>query len=453
MPLTRTQWGGLVQRRPSTTGFFRVAQIDDVWWLIDPDGGRFISKGVNTVRFDQDAIRGTDRVPYAQACQRKYQSQDSWRAAAARRLLSWGFNTIGAWSDDAVAPAGPKPLALTPIVDLGATFGARREAQGEPAEAFPDVFDRDFVHHVNKRAVELCSPRRDNSDIIGWLTDNELRWGQDWRGRDELLTIFLNWPPARAGRNAAMTLLKKRYDQIVGFNSVWRTNFHSWDELATAREVDAPYRRKPIYDRSVATEAKENAADPNRAAFVADCEAFAQIVAHTYFATTSAAIRAADPNHLVLGCRFAYPPEVKIIDAAAHEVDVLSFNCYDVDPSRPIDAASSTGKPLMITEFSFRGDDAGLPNTRGAAPRVRTQADRARSFELYVERGLRSPALVGYHWFEHADQPAEGRFDGENSNYGTVTIRDEVYGDLTRTMTAVNAKAEQIHANIVHWAA
>ena len=75
-----------------------------------------------------------------------------------------------------------------------------------------------------------------------------------------------------------------------------------------------------------------------------------------------------------------------------------------------------------------------------------SQAERARCFERYVIAALKKPAVVGYHWFEHADQPAEGRFDGENSNYGTVTIEDDVYAELTDTMTRVNAAAEQIHA-------
>jgi hypothetical protein len=58
--------------------------------------------------------------------------------------------------------------------------------------------------------------------------------------------------------------------------------------------------------------------------------------------------------------------------------------------------------------------------------------------------------VVGYHWFEHADQPAEGRFDGENSNFGTVTIEDNVYAELTEAMTRLNAAAEQIHAKAAH---
>jgi agarase len=77
---------------------------------------------------------------------------------------------------------------------------------------------------------------------------------------------------------------------------------------------------------------------------------------------------------------------------------------------------------------------------------VESQKERAQCFERYVTAALKNPAVVGYHWFEHADQPAEGRFDGENSNFGTVTIGDEIYAELTETMTRVNAAAEQIHA-------
>ena len=74
-----------------------------------------------------------------------------------------------------------------------------------------------------------------------------------------------------------------------------------------------------------------------------------------------------------------------------------------------------------------------------------TQTERAACFRRYVTAALQKRNLVGYHWFEHADQPAEGRFDGENSNYGTVTIDDRVYEELTRTMAAVNAEAEELH--------
>jgi hypothetical protein len=77
---------------------------------------------------------------------------------------------------------------------------------------------------------------------------------------------------------------------------------------------------------------------------------------------------------------------------------------------------------------------------------VESQLERAQCFERYVKAALKKPAVAGYHWFEHADQPAEGRFDGENS----VTIGDEIYStELTETMTRINGAAEQIHAKPV----
>ena len=75
-----------------------------------------------------------------------------------------------------------------------------------------------------------------------------------------------------------------------------------------------------------------------------------------------------------------------------------------------------------------------------------TQAERAVAYRRYAVAAVSQPAIVGFHWFEHADQPAEGRFDGENSNFGIVTINDEVYEKLTQTMKSVNAEADAVHA-------
>ncbi|MGA9084436.1 MAG: agarase, partial [Pseudolabrys sp.] len=130
----KTRWGGIADGCFQPPGYFRAVERDGIFWLIDPDGGRFLSKGVNSVRFDQDRIRNSARIPYAEACQRKYGSKQAWRAAAAARLASWGVNTLGSWSDDAVANAGPAPLALTINLDLGMSFAwAKNDAtRGSP---------------------------------------------------------------------------------------------------------------------------------------------------------------------------------------------------------------------------------------------------------------------------------------------------------------------------------
>jgi agarase len=442
-----TRWGGRRDDCLRPTGFFRTALLDGVWWLVDPDGGRFLSKGVNNVRIDPDRAGNTERVPYAEACLKTYGSVEAWRAAAAARLASWGLNTVGAWSDNEVARAGTA-LAITPLLDLGQKFAFSFAGPDEPwGDAFPDVYDPAFKVFAYKRAAELCGPYRDDPAVVGWFVDNELRWGPDWRGRDELLTLFLNLPLGRPGRAAAVVFLERRYGDFAAFEAIWRTGLSSFEALAaTPAPVVQPFPRLAIYDRDAAHEAKLNLFCPDRATFVADCDAFSGEVAERYFTVTTAAVRAAAPNHLVLGCRFHFPPQAEVVAAAGRHLDVVSFNCYVADPFGAIAFYAKAGKPGLIGEFSVRGDDAGLPNTRGASPRVATQAERAAAYRAFVTAALGQPTLVGYHWFEHADQPAEGRPDGENSNYGTVTITDQVYPALTSAMTSINAAAEALHA-------
>jgi len=430
-------------------GFFRTEQRDGRWWLIDPTGQPFLSKGVCHITFVGDTIKDTRRSPYGEATQARYGSVEKWREAAAGRLMDWGFNSLGAWSDEKLSAVkvNARQLANAPIVDFGEGFveSAGRGAQAWLQGIFPDVFDPQFETFCQRRARERCAPRKDDRTILGWFTDNELRWGPDWRGTDELLTMFLNLPSGAPGRKAAIQLLRERHPELARFNTVWKTNFTSWAELERAAKVLAPVTRKALYAQNEGDERQANDADSNRASFVADCEAFVAQVAERYFRITRDALRATDPNHLNFGCRFAYLPPVTVRASASRHLDVISFNCYQTDPTSTVRQYAALGRPLIIGEFTFRGEDVGLPNTRGAGPKVATQADRAAAFERYVRLVLSEPAVVGYHWFQHSDQPKEGRFDGENSNYGVVNAQDEVYPELTRKMTEVNRLAESWH--------
>lgn len=439
--MQRTKWGGIADDRFRGSGFFRVDEDDGVFWLVDPDGGRFLSKGVNTVCFEHDHIGNAGRAPYADACREKYGRVDIWRAAMADRLAGWKFNTLGCWSDELVGTAGSSLLAVAPTIELGQTFKFHRRD-----EIFPDVFDPEFARHIRESAIDKCTTRRNQRNLLGTFIDNELYWSPDWRGADELLTLFLNLPAFRPGRIAAISRLQEHYREFSQFNAVWRTSARSWEELGRIGRIEAPFFRMPPGGANDALEIRANLASPQRAAFSADCDVFVAVVAEKYFELCVSAIKAVDPNHLVIGSRFGYQPYPTVVAAAGRHLDVISFNCYGFDASAVIDAYSVTGKPCLISEFSFRGDDSGLPNTHGAGPRVATQTERARCFEHYVSAALRKPTVVGYHWFEFADQPAEGRFDGENSNYGTVSIKDDAYRELTEAMTRINTAAERIHA-------
>ena len=71
--------------------------------------------------------------------------------------------------------------------------------------------------------------------------------------------------------------------------------------------------------------------------------------------------------------------------------------------------------------------------------RTRDQADRAASYQHYLESVLDCPAFVGCHWFQYVDEPVTGRyFDGENYNIGFVTVVDQPYPEMV-------SKAKEIH--------
>ena len=91
-----------------------------------------------------------------------------------------------------------------------------------------------------------------------------------------------------------------------------------------------------------------------------------------------------------------------------------------------------------MSEWSYRAADSGLPNTWPPLfPTLDSQAQRAAAYERFATSLRANPAVVGQHWFEHADEPPAGRPGGEDSNFGLVDLADDPYQpmiDISKTM-------------------
>jgi hypothetical protein len=391
------------------SGYFRLAHVHGTWWLVDPAGHPTVSAGVDDVSYEGDRIHGTGPAPYLDAVAARYHSRAAWNASALRRLSAWDFNTLGAWSDGGLDGAMP----YTVILDFAAHDGARWS--GTPA----DVFDSRFAATAAAIAAREAAPRGSDPMLLGYFSDNELWWGGDWRNPRSMLAAYLAFPAQSAGRRAAVAFLRGRYGTTARLNRAWHT-------------AAPDFARVPA---SAAT-----------AAYRADAAAFLQLVATRYFTVSAAAIHAADPHHLYLGARFMGVPPVPVL-RAARAADVVSINLYVRDPRRAVARVyAATGRPVLVSEFAFRSLDSGLPNTVGAGPWVFSQRNRAEAYIEYVTRLERQPEVVGYHWFRWADEPAEGRGDGENSNYGLVTGGDRAYGEFVDGVAAANRAAPAVHA-------
>jgi hypothetical protein len=409
---------------PAHANYIKALPIDGLWWLIDPAGKPFVSRGVDTVTLFQDFIKDTKDCPYAKSSLEKYKSQEAWRQATAARLLSLNFNTLGAWSDEKIAQAENKKrqhLYYTIVLHAADSFDDWNHS------GLPDFYDPKFEESVKATAEKLCTPHAEDERLLGYFGDNELPWVSL---TNPLLIQYLNLPPGAPGRRFALTFLKHHYASFAEFNRTWSTNCESWPQLE-------------------ATDYKYTASRSDRdrqEKFEKDCNVFAGFASSQYFEVIERSIKAVDPNHLNLGCRFMVFPGIEILRACSAHTDVISFNCYEIDPEKTITKYEACGKPLLIGEFSFRAVDSGLPNTHGGGPIVATQKLRGEYFTDYVKTALKSPSIVGYHWFEHVDQPSEGRFDGENSNCGIASIKDDPYLELTQAMTTVNLHAQSLHA-------
>jgi hypothetical protein len=94
---------------------FSIQQDGSGSWLAKPNGERFFSLGVCCV------AQGPSRTEFdannpAYAAWRHYDDSKSWAEATLKRLRSWGFTTIGGWSDfHVLKEPAEKEVAFAPV--------------------------------------------------------------------------------------------------------------------------------------------------------------------------------------------------------------------------------------------------------------------------------------------------------------------------------------------------
>jgi hypothetical protein len=394
------RYGGYADTHARATGFFRTERIDGRWWFVDPHGHLFLSLGADVIRPEMATpVAGREAFfrelpPESVLPERE---RDGDRGAS---FLTWnlrrrlGDDWLGRWVDMTVRRMdawGLNTIANWSDERLGK---AKRKPYVVPLESWltgvsylglPDVYSEAFAKDADERARRQCAPLRDDSWLLGYFPANEPPFPQK-----ELQTVelILSGPP-----------------------SATRAALEQW--LAAG---DTEERRKE---------------------FVGD--AFAR-----YVAITSAALKRHDPNHLNLGMRSGGRPTAAEI-RAARPFDVYSVNIYDyeVPAGRVRQIAELTGKPMLIGEFHFGTPGRGLA---ASLVQVRDQAERGRAYRFYVENAFAMPELVGTHYFQWADQPSTGRFDGENYNIGLVDVTDRPYPELVEALKETHRRVRGLHS-------
>ncbi len=392
-----SRWGGLAGEPVRASGFFRAERLGDRWWLIDPDGHRYLHVAVNSVA----AGRGpTSRKAFAD----RFGTPEQWRDQTVAWLRDLGFNGTGCWSNDALLRTAADRLTYCPQWNFMASYGKLRGGtwQKPGHTGYPNdcifCFDEGFRTFCDEHARRLA-PLADDPWLLGHFSDNELPFPGN--------------------------LLDK----------------------ALQLGAEDPTRREAT--RWLAALGKQPGAQTDE-----DRRAWKEHVGETYFRTVNEAIKRFDPHHLYLGSRLhgSDATSGSIWRAAGRHVDVVAMNVYGVwtpTTSQIGQWTTWSGKPVMATEWYAKGADSGLANTTGAGWTVATQADRGRFYQAFVLGLLESRGCVGWHWFKYLDNdPLDLSTDPSNrdSNKGMLTAAYEPWPPLLEAMRELNRLAYPITA-------
>ena len=316
-PVELSAYGGWLGKRYGATGFFRAEQIDGRWWLIDPEGYRFIHVGVVSVN-----LGSSENMKRAFA--EKFGDDKTWATETTRLLKDLNFNGTGGWSDHERLQLSGQPLPYVVRMNLMSGFGRKLGVThavpghtGFELECIP-VFHPDFAAYCREQA-EVLADYRDDPYVVGIYSDNELQTPK----LENYLKLDQANPAQRPNRQAAVAWPRERKGK----------------EDVSAKDITMMDRLE-----------------------------FAGYAFERDFRIATEAIRKVDPNHLYIGSRFMSPnfQNPFIWKAAAPYCDVVAVNYYGCWGPRLDEVAywqTLCPRPIMITEFYVKGEDSGLPNT------------------------------------------------------------------------------------------
>ena len=440
-----TRWGGCADRKLTPgTGFFSRVKADGRWYLTDPEGCAFFSMGPDCVTARCDARidgleslltdlppREGDTAALYENTRRNFGETDRgegvlfsyeranllrafgpgwytrWQDMVVGQLMRMGMNTLGNWSDPAL-------FGKMPYVTSLPEFPGTEEYIFRD---FPDVMSPEYARNAETCAAAL-EKRKGDPWMIGYFLRNEPAWAfvDGLVIADEVLR---NPRPSHC-KAGLIAFLKDKYGTPETLSRAWGHAFDSFDEL------NEPTQKASAFSE----QARE------------DLRAFSARLTELYTRIPAEACRKADPNHMILGMRWAWISDPLLV-TGWDCFDVFSINCYAVDPTPAIDRVRELGVdlPVMLGEFHFGALDGGLPATGLEA--VSSQDERGVAYRYYCQQVAAHPQGVGCHWFQYCDQFALGRFDGENYNIGLFDITLRPYEEMAE---AVSGTAAEIYA-------
>jgi hypothetical protein len=368
------RYGSYKYLRTDSTGFFYVKEIDERWWVIDPDGYAGINMAVGPIpatriQDNYDLIKRNGFFATGNFLANENQTKDVYNAE--------NFDN----------------LSYTRRPNFYLRYQFRRHNYYPTPEVVRGsynhilVLDPHFEQWCDSIAKVDILPYAQERDLLGYFTDNEINFNQD-----QLRNLVNDLPQGDPSREAALSfaISKGLTEQQVINNSISET---------IKRE-------------------------------------FAAYLADHYFKTVKEAIRRYDQNHLILGARLhGRPRAISEVVAASHlHMDVTSVNFYDnFAPAQQIARPEWTqDKPILVGEFYIKDINIFSTSQSGAGWYVKSQQERGYFYQNACIDFLTNGNFVGWHFFRFEDEV------DSNKGMVSYGSNPQEYVEMTQYMAQLN---------------
>jgi hypothetical protein len=412
-------------------GFFHLERQEGTWWLVDPDGQRFVTIGMNHVepslvlsdvnRRQTLARYGRGFVTDRGAPDREGPEVQRWLKDAMAQVRSWGFNTLGMHN--------PVPQSEMPYV---AVFRPAKIDSWQKQPVFPDPFDPATAADIDRQAAAFCAKHAEDELVLGYGFNDWVDWHLTPGRRNPWIAAIMAMPPDAPGKRVWVDHLRGRYESVAEAAQAYAVRATTWEEFAAQRSFGAP-----------------------NALTQEDTLSFLPIVARQWYTTVASAVRRHDPNHLILGDKldasYDFPDWIDpVVDEAFDLVYLQWFARFDQQQERLDRFYANTGKAVLIGDSGFSTPSPFLAEPKPV--QVDSSEEVGREYERYLEAVMRQPYVVGWHWCGYImGSPDLLKTVGfwPSKQYGLLDPDGTPHKTELQHVVAANANAVRWHTEVI----
>ena len=438
------RYGGWSAKKFESAGYFRVEHDGTRWWLVTPGGNAFLSFGVNHYHWfwwNQDYNREYWLKKFGAKEPRDQAWVSGYRSMASNDAAYLGLNTLGIHTDPGIL------TGVDPILPFVARFDPVDIPHYKVAapEKFPDIFSLDFDRQCDSKARELVKPLANEPGVLGFsMTDCPIFTDEDARERG--MTVYgaprpelPTWPrllrnsgASSDGKQKYVHCVRKLHrNNISSFNSVYSTDFASWDSLASATN----WRERTDYNNE--TELRDNTE------FLREC-------VDTYYRKAKEALRRYDNNHLFFGDKINANTNTldTVLDITVSHTDIVFYQMYAryPDQQKVLDRwTSRIDKPFLNGDSSFSFVSEMMPHPYG--PHADDQRERAQWTKEFVESAFARTDFVGWHICGILDSWKIMAGKSDKQHAGLMSPTGDYYPEMERTVRDLSDRLYKIATN------